>query len=357
MLMTWSALSGCAAAPAAAPMMDASPAAATAALSGDPARMAPAVPPTAAPPAREASTATAAPAGPTSAGAATGIVVDRDSVALFDQIPEEFLQAAAGLRMFFMDRSVGFNIDNALDCLAFESDEAAPNRCSRWSHVAAEFSADPAEVDWSRAGGYDRAAWVFQTWPDTNCSAWYEELGCFLTVMEGAIDSYDVVSFQFSYLEVAPGSDIADQPGGFFSDNADRLDVSDLRAYEAEHPQHVFIYWTTSLARGIGSPESAEFNDQMRRFAAEHAEPLFDVADILSHDPAGRPCYDNRDGVPYANGNQAEDYPDDGQALPAICQDYTTEVDGGHLGSVSTGSIRVAKAMWVLMAQIAGWRP
>jgi hypothetical protein len=30
-------------------------------------------------------------------------------------------------------------------------------------------------------------------------------------------------------------------------------------------------------------------------------------------------------------------------------------VEGGHLGSVSAGKIRVAKAFWVLMAQLAGW--
>lgn len=28
----------------------------------------------------------------------------------------------------------------------------------------------------------------------------------------------------------------------------------------------------------------------------------------------------------------------------------------GHLGSISAGGIRVAKAFWVLMAQIAGWQ-
>ena len=276
---------------------------------------------------------------------------------LFNQIPEAYLEAAAGLDLFFMDRSVGFNIDNALGCLAFASDEAAPNRCSRWRHVVPEFSADPSELDWSRPGGYDRSRWFYQTWPDMDCTAWFDELRCFLAVMESVIDRYDVVSFQYSYLEVSPGSDIAEQPGGFFADNPDRLDAYDLRAYEAGHPDQVFIYWTTSLARGIGSPEAVSFNDQMRRFAIENGEPLFDVADILSHDPDGRPCFDNRDGVPYANGNQSEDNPDDGLALPAICQNYTTEVEGGHLGSVSTGSIRVARALWVLMAQIAGWRP
>jgi hypothetical protein len=95
----------------------------------------------------------------------------------------------------------------------------------------------------------------------------------------------------------------------------------------------------------------------MRQYAIANQKPLFDVADILSHDPAGNPCYDNRDGVPYDNGNNSENYPDDGANRLAICPHYTTETDGGHLGSVSAGKIRVAKAFWVLMARITGWTP
>jgi hypothetical protein len=84
---------------------------------------------------------------------------------------------------------------------------------------------------------------------------------------------------------------------------------------------------------------------------------LFDVADILTHDPDGNPCYDNRDGVPYSAPGQSENFPDDGLDIPALCQHYTSEADGGHLGSPSAGMIRVTKAFWVLMAQIAGWEP
>ena len=87
---------------------------------------------------------------------------------------------------------------------------------------------------------------------------------------------------------------------------------------------------------------STQFNDEMRRYAIEHEKVLFDAADILSHDRNGQPCYDIvNDGVNY----------------PAICVDYTTESVGGHLGSVSGGKISMAKAFWVLMAQIAGWNP
>jgi hypothetical protein len=94
----------------------------------------------------------------------------------------------------------------------------------------------------------------------------------------------------------------------------------------------------------------------MRAYAIENEKILFDVAAILSHDDRGNPCYDNRDGVEYCTmTGSCENYPNDGIAYPAICQDYTTETDGGHLGSVSAGGIRVAKAFWVLMAMIAGW--
>ena len=54
---------------------------------------------------------------------------------------------------------------------------------------------------------------------------------------------------------------------------------------------------------------------------------------------------------------KCEDHPDDGIDFPAICQDYTTEPNGGHLGSVSSGKIRIIKAFWVLLARIAGWNP
>jgi len=282
------------------------------------------------------------------------VAVDHNSVALFDRIPEAYLQAAASMSMVFIDRSVGANIDEGLTCLSYPSDEDAPNFCVRSEHPVPEFSVDPSVLNWSRPGGYSRSNWAYQTWPES-CSEWYSLVGCYISLIDSLADQYDVVSYQFSYLEVSSGSSIEDQPGGFFSNNSDRDDVFDQSAAEAAHPGTIFIYWTTSLARGAGTPESQAFNDQMRQYAVANGLPLFDVADILSHDPSGNPCYDNRDGVPYDNGNDSENYPDDGQSYLAICQHYTTEVDGGHLGSVSAGRIRVSKAFWVLMAMLAGW--
>ena len=99
------------------------------------------------------------------------------------------------------------------------------------------------------------------------------------------------------------------------------------------------------------------FNDQLREYVRANNKILLDVADIESHDPSGQPCYDNRDGRLYATGNASENYADDRENLPALCQQYTREIDGGHLGNPDVGKIRLAKAYWIAMARIVGWKP
>lgn len=286
------------------------------------------------------------------------IVIDHRSVDDFERIPEQYIEAARQMRMIFIDRSVGSNISDGLTCLSYASDEQAPSHCVRDEHVVPEFSVAPSVLNWSRPGGYDRSNWEFQFSSDScDGGGWMALVPCFIDMVGPSANNYDVMSFQFSYLAVGDDSSIAEQPGGYFWDNNnDNIgDVYMQEAFEAQHPNKVFIYWTTSLARGIGNSVSTEFNEMMRDYAIANDKPLFDVADILSHDPDGNPCYDNRDGVPYDNGNNSENYPNDGHNYPAICQHYTTETDGGHLGRVSAGKIRVAKAFWVLMARIAGW--
>jgi len=276
---------------------------------------------------------------------AQSIVVDSRSIAQFDSIPPQYAEAARKLRMLFMDRSVGGNINDALNCLSVPF-ENAPNFCKRHQHRDSAYAVSPSEVRW--IGAWDRSNWRYEFWP-AGCS---EDAICFINFIEPRIDSFDVVGYQFSYLAVNAGTQLTDPNTGFFTQRSDRNTAAAYAAFAARHPGKTVIWWTTSLARGIGTPESQAFNDAMRSYAAQNRIVLFDVADILSHDPSGRPCYDNRDGVPYLT----ENHPDDGIDIPAICPQYTTETDGGHLGSISAGGIRVAKAFWVLMARIAGWQ-
>lgn len=275
---------------------------------------------------------------------AQSLIINHNDIPAFDSIPVEYKTAAANLRMLFMDRSVGGNINSYLDCLSTPFSEA-PNYCKRTQHQDTTYNVDPEEVYWDNT--WDRMNWHYAFWPE-GCS---EDVNCFADYMATRLDSFDVIGCQFSYLAVLPGSAIADPSTGFFGTQGNNNKATVYAAFGEAHPDKTLVWWTTSLARGIGTTESETFNAQMRNYAVDHEIILFDVADILSHDPNGQPCFDNRDGIVYKD----ESHPDDDLSLAAICPHYTTETEGGHLGSVSAGGIRVAKAFWVLMARIAGW--
>lgn len=300
---------------------------------------------------------------------AQAVIVDHTSVALFDQIPEMYRRAAQDMKMMWVDKSVGVNIDNALKrCLAVPW-SSAPVFCKVWQHQAPEFSSPQSEVHWS--GTYPSPNWQFFGWPrsgmppelacpgtDSPGPEWSKKLDCFIRYVNANPSEYQVYSWQFSYQEAWDISgEIGSPKSGFFARSALK-DIDDFEALEAKHPKAVFVLETANLARAIGSKEGTAFNDQLRAYVRKKGGYLLDVADIESHDPSGKPCFDNRDGVPYVlKGQVRENYPDDGMDLPALCQHYTTEPDGGHLGAASAGAIRLAKAWWVMMARIAGWEP
>ena len=303
------------------------------------------------------------------------IIIDHTSVELFERIPEQYLTAARDLHMVYSDRSVGQNINESLDCLTATSWSTSMSGCrvdyygrdgSTWlfkTFTQADYQNNlvPARILFSPSPTqYNRSNWVF----DARMGEWESLIAQFVEeVVPAHINNKDVLSFQFSYLNVLDGSTIDDPTEGFFSDqphdgyyvNRERWDISDLEELEDRYPEKTFFYWTTSLARNVGSPDATNFNNQMRQYVIANNKILFDVADIESYDDRGNPCYDNRDGVEFCGKQGCENYSNDQLDYPAICQDYTTEIDGGHLGTVSAGRIRLAKAYWVLMARIAGW--
>lgn len=290
------------------------------------------------------------------------IIIDHTAVALFDQIPAEYLERARSLRVIYSNASVGKNLSEALDCLASASWEASPAHCRRdYTGSGGEWKAftggdAPARIRFpANSSTYDRSNWVFDAKP----GGWQSVTDYFInTLVPQNVDRFDVLSYKFTYLMVEEQSDISDPATGFLADQPDRYDVKDLEALFAQYPDKTFFLWTSSLSRSIGSQVALDFNNQMRSYAAENGLILFDIADIESHTDAGAPCFDNRDGVKFCSNNgECEELPDDGVDLPAICQDYTTEIEGGHLGSVSSGKIQLAKAFWVLIARIAGWNP
>jgi hypothetical protein len=295
--------------------------------------------------------------------------VDHTSVDLFSRIPARYLTAARNLKVLFSDRSVGQNINESLNCLSATSWASSFASCrndyidSNWywktfTQTDLTNGTVPSRIQFTPSPTlYNRSNWTYEF----RMGTWIELTDNFVNTLGPAYINlgYDVLSYQFSYLNVLEFDNIASPVNGFFANNT--YDIHDVEAFWAQNPGKTYILWTSSLARNAGTQVAQDFNNQMRSYAQQHNMWLMDVADIESHTETGAPCYDNRDGVNYCGRRSdgsitaCENHPDDHLNLPAICQDYTTETDGGHLGAVSGANIRLAKAFWVLMAKVAGW--
>jgi hypothetical protein len=293
------------------------------------------------------------------------IIIDHNSLHLFDIIPETYVSRAQAIRMMWADRSVGGNISSGLDCLTASSNVTALTSCKR-QHTNPDFPSPDSWVTWNRS--YPRTNWQFYFDPglgvtqELSCSdnsgMWHGNIGCFIEHVRQYNANFDVFSYQHSYLTISETSNIASPTDGYFVNRTNGYDIYDYQNLETEFPSKVFIYWTTSLARSTGTLVGESYNGQMRQFAAANNKILFDVADIESFSPSGAPCYDNRDGVAYCTSptsTNCENLADDGLNITAICQHYTTEPLGGHLQDRM--KVMMGKMYWVLMAQIAGWRP
>lgn len=255
------------------------------------------------------------------------IIIDHRAIDKFEEIPDEYIEAASRMNLLFRHASVGENIRNGLNCLMNDF-ERRPHRCDR--------DIPPNEIIFDRK--YNNSNWKFEFHnpPPGQNPGWWNKV-YFFTDRINSLDSeeVDIVSFKFGYVDAVPGSNINDN---FFENdpNDEFPSIYDLEALETQHPDKTFVYWTMAMSRAIGSAESDRFNELMREYAATHGKILMDVADIQSHRPDGSRCTDNN-----------------GKGHKALCEEYTREIHGGHLNAL--GQQRMAKAIWVLMATLAGW--
>ncbi len=274
-----------------------------------------------------------------------GNIIDHTSLPLYDQIPAQYLRAAEQIRFLFMDRSVGDNIHAGLDCLAASSWGASRSHCRRYFSAEVVCAAPPgsgqvktytqtdvyvpAPIQFPGGNNRNNIDYAFSTG-----NYWYNDIQHFVSTYPSLASQYDSISLMPNYLQVGADSTIARD---YFNPNYNGYNIYDILALENQYPGKVFVYYTSSLARNVGTSVSESYNNQMRQWARDNNKILVDVAAILSHTPEGAECRNS-------------------QGNAVICCEYTTESEGGHLGSVSAGKLRVAKAMWILLAQLAGWQ-
>ncbi|GEM_PF-1488643 len=239
-------------------------------------------------------------------GAAVGvahagaIIIDHDCIDL-SVIPEDSVTAAASLRLLMRHASVGQGIGWGLDCLAGLKPTNASCQCFA-------------------PGVYDRTNWVLEARMGDGCS----KIDDLVAQTSARADEFDVLTMKYCYID-ALGDNHPDWE--YYRTQMEQL--------EAQYPDKRFVWWTIPLTRD-GQPGTDAFNALVRSYCAANGKTLFDIADIECHDPSG---------VKQTNAQGDE----------TICQDYTKEIHAGHLNV--EGRIRVASALWRLMAAIADDEP
>lgn len=164
----------------------------------------------------------------------------------------------------------------------------------------------------SQYSRYDRDNWVFQ---NRGNPSWEEKVDDLVRETVKQFNNFNIFTMKFCYID-------QDADWAYYRDHMNQL--------ESSYPNKIFIWWTMPIMTD-GNSDRDDFNASVRAYCQANNKILFDIAAIESHNPNGTQCTSSGE---------------------ALCQSYTS--DGGHLNDLNgTGGLRVAKALWWLVAQIA----
>jgi hypothetical protein len=254
------------------------------------------------------------------------IVADHSVIDRFGQIPQSAANAASAKAVLFMHQSTGGYIDDSgLNCLA------GLRGWDGWPAECLLYAANRSSNTWP---WYDRTNWSWDFWPTPQADA-MAKTDQFISVMQARAANYQMLGMKYCY------TDGWNQSDNVAYNNNHGYYITAMETLESQYPGKVFIYATSALWADPGTAcnslfnscqEIAEFNQQVRAYALAHNKPLYDIADIESHDRNGNPCVvDGYEG---------------------LCADWY-DSGGGHPNA--EGAIRLAKGFWWLMARISGW--
>jgi len=250
------------------------------------------------------------------AGRTSALIVDHKSAVKFTQIPDSVLPDIIKLKLMFRHASVGTTIDNGLNCV--QGTRTNPAECKLFTPYK-----------------YDRRNWDFQ---GRGNSGWYGKINDFVNEVHLQIDSFDVFSFKYCYLE---GLDQVAEPcgGSNFKPSLVQKAWDSLRTnferLENKYPDKTFILWTIPLTQP-GQHCTDTLNYLIRDYALKNNKILFDIADIQCHDTTNTRLV-NAYGWEMAFSGYCGEKPPGPSCHPNW-----------------TGSIILAKAFWWMMGNLAG---
>jgi len=211
---------------------------------------------------------------------------------------------AAALRVYFEHASVGGNICDGLSSLAASEPRYSSGRASGdLASALAWFGSSSGLVDNNRGN------------PGAQAKVDY-----FKSSFSGASagGKLDVAMFKFCFIDTPSSA------AELFA-----YAKAAMESLEAKDPSVTFVWWTMPIQTS-SEAERQSYNDLVRSYCASNGQWLFDIASIESHRDSGAAALD-------------------GSGREVLCAEYSS--DGGHLNAV--GSLKVAKAFWRLLAEIA----
>jgi len=234
---------------------------------------------------------------------------------LAEIIPQVYLDGARQLKVLFCHASVGGTIVNAMA----GNKGLAKLNASRYL-INQQANAEAAWFD-SHSGliNISRTDWPVNGSKARGFDHLIRNLGY------GLPSRTNVAFMKYCYIDWLPGTNVEPKWTEY---------RTMMEALEADYPSITFVWWTTAItAAGDGGDLRERFNTLVREYCAAHGKVLFDLADIESHDLQGNPCYDDI-------------------GAEAMYAGYA--VDGQHPTDI--GQMRLASAVWWLLARIAGWQ-
>jgi hypothetical protein len=234
---------------------------------------------------------------------------------------------AAALDVYFEHASVGLNVLHGLETLATQNVRYTCGRSSLLYPVtpsASWFATNDGLED------YDRG--------NPGATSKYNGFDSRLRASSGLLaGAVDVATFKFCYIDLQ--STTASDGTALF--NYVRPVMESL---QATYPSVVFVWWTMPIeTNGSSYAARQTYNNAVRAYCLANGQWLLDIADLESHDNAGAACIDV-----YGREILYAGYTTDGGHLPS--NPYSSPVKN------SPGSLKVAKAYWKLIAEIAKTR-
>ena len=299
------------------------------------------------------------------AGPSTAIIINHTAVDLYDNIPQYYIDEVKKMSLYYPGESHGSGLPRGLELI----NDSTYTVNVRWSGTQELYTDQYLRVLRDSRGEWN--TWVNPTqiislnnYLQTNQFDAFAWGWCWDMTASLPGGSYDpVYHVRWAGTTHLDGAYVNDQ-GIWGLDSDDSILTGNLMGlnmnnyteawefYQENNPDAAIIY-TTGPVDGGGNTGERGYqrylkHEYIRNHVVNNGGYLFDYADILTHNEAG-----NQNLVSWTD--QASNL----QYFPYIHPDNMLDLngtyteDGDHIGEV--GTVRLAKAMWVLLAMKAGW--